>query len=210
MNSKETKISEALVSRGSLTDVQLNVILDYQKAVGGTLQEVIIKLGFLTEEQFQEAINEMDRVAVDSAMIDQAMTLKIPGKLLGGYGILPVKLPNGTALAAVQPLEPLVCEELWALLGKQLPVVYARAGTLEPALEGWLQQQQALQAMEPAPQRPENQKAGAEGQAEGVSADVVIPELTVADLCAILMANNLVSKETFIQYLEKKTKAALA
>jgi len=130
------KLRKALLEGKWLNEVQKRVVLDYQRSVGGKIEDIVVRLGFLSESDLEAILNGTRRLAVTEAIVALGLCKKIPLKLLEGYQVLPVEHSGDLVLAAENAeLEPLVLEELWSLLGTQLPVVQAENGTVRAALQ---------------------------------------------------------------------------
>ncbi len=167
------RIRKALLDGDALSDVQKRVVLDYQRSVGGELGEVVVRLGFMTDEEVKALVEGETRLSVTKEMVAQGFVEKVPAQLLRGYRVIPVTHGGGTVLAAEEAgIEPIVLEEIWNLLGLQLSVVQAKPGTVMAALED-------LDPKRDAPAR----------------AAEALPEISVGALDHILLEKGIISVE---------------
>jgi hypothetical protein len=130
------RLRDALLEGTVLNDVQKRVVQDYQRSVGGELADIVVKLGFLTEEQVKGLQARSSLLTVKNAVVSRCFLEKVPLRLLRGYRVIPVEHGGATLLAAEdRDIEPIVLEEIWELLGVQLPVVAATPGTVMETLD---------------------------------------------------------------------------
>ena len=117
----DERLREALVEGRLLDEVKVRVVLDYQRSVGGSLRDIVVRLGFLTAEALEAALSGSTRVSVTASMVVDELAARIPARLLRGCRALPVTIEGEQVLAAEDAeLEPIIREELWNLLGTQL------------------------------------------------------------------------------------------
>jgi hypothetical protein len=173
---EEERLREALVEGRLLKDVQVRVVLDYQRSVGGTLRDIVLRLGFMTAEELDAALEGANRVSVTTGMIAGELVRKAPFRLLRGYRVIPVRYEGETVLAAEDAeLEPIVREELWSLLGTQLPVVQAEPGTVIATLDVLADAQKAEE-----------------------SSGAIMPEVTLPELVGILLKRGVIASEDLV------------
>jgi len=59
VNMTEEKVGYALVKARLLTDNQLRASMDYQRSLGGTLLEVVTKLGFVSQDAISRFVEDI-------------------------------------------------------------------------------------------------------------------------------------------------------
>ena len=178
MRSREDyELQAALVKQGLLNDVQLKVVHDYQRSVGGTLKDVLVRLDFFTEEEVERLSSENRVSKVTAQVVDRSLMEKLPEKLLLGYRVVPIISEKGTVLASEIELEPIIRDELWSLLGMQLPVVKVEPDSVKKVLESLITQ------------KHEGKNTGRNEEASSLAS------LTVEDLCRILLSKGVISEE---------------
>jgi hypothetical protein len=126
---------QVLRKAGILTEVQLRVVEDYQRSVGGLLRDIVVRLGLAGPEEIARALAAQTALVVDRDHIAEEYASKIPLKLLEGYGVLPLRSSEGVVLACEREPEPLVREELWDLLGARLPLRVVPPGSIAGLLK---------------------------------------------------------------------------
>jgi len=168
---KSQEAVERVILEGDLlNDVQKRVVMDYRKAVGGRLEDIVVRLGFATEEQLNQAVARATTVVVTPEIVYRPLLEAAPFKLLEGARVLPVVNEGETVLAAEDAeLEPLLLEELWNYFERTLPVVQAEAGTVDATL-----------------------RALASEQADS---SISLPEVTLEQLVALLVHKGIVTAE---------------
>ncbi len=131
----EHQLREKLLKAGVLGEVQMRVVEDYQASVGGSVRDIVVRLGFARQEEVARVLAAAPPLVVDREHIANDYASKLPVKLLQGYCVLPVHSPQGITLACEYELEPIVREEIWDLLGVKLPVTLVPSGTVKAVLE---------------------------------------------------------------------------
>ncbi len=170
--SNEKKLLKSLVDQGLINDVQVKIITDYQNSVGGKLQDVVVKLGFVDRQQLTSFSGYESKGAVTLETVDLEVLETIPQKLLQGYTIVPVITDQGTVLACENELEPIIKEEICSLAERSFPVMRAPSGAVQQVL-------QQLFKSGPAPEA----KPGK------------IPAVSIEDLCRILIDKGVITEQ---------------
>ena len=101
------RIGEVLVERGIIDHKQLNEALAYQKDHGGLMGQVLIKLGFTTEEEVALALTAQygfPYLPLDNYEIDGGLTSVIPEAMARQYCLIPIdRIGNALTLAMADP-----------------------------------------------------------------------------------------------------------
>jgi len=104
------KLEEVLTNRKLITPQQLEAALKEQRASGGPLGAVLIKKGFLREEQLLGILAEqlnIPCVSLKDITIDPAVIEKVPAKFAWHYNIIPIKWTTNPDVLTIAISEPL-------------------------------------------------------------------------------------------------------
>lgn len=136
------RLKKALVDEGLVTKEQLTMAAIKAQQEDETLGKVLIKLGFVTEEQLVKFIGDkMDIPYVDikNYAIDRKVLELIPEKIARRYKILPLfKIENVLTIAMSDPLDVISLDEISALVeGCQVEPVIASSESIQVAIDQW-------------------------------------------------------------------------
>lgn len=107
------KMGEMLVKKKLITPQQLETALKEQRRSGEVLGMILVKMGFLKEEQLLKVLSEqlnIPYVSLKDAVIDPSVIKKVPAKFAWHYNIIPIKFiadPNTLTIATCDPLRAL-------------------------------------------------------------------------------------------------------
>ena len=190
----EDQLREALLETGVLNVTQVRVVEDYQRTVGGAFEDVVVRLGFATEEQLRGLSAAQGRLCVTPGLVARPLLNRVPHRLLRGYRVVPVEHEGAIVLAAEgDAIEPIIQEELWGLLGTQLPVVQARAGSVTATLDTLADERGAEAAGEGRRVSSDTQRVPEE--APGAPS----PEISVEELVALLVRKGVITENDLLE-----------
>ena len=110
------RIGEVLLERGVITRTKLEEALTYQKAHGGLLGQVLIRLGYTTEEEIALALTAQygfPYLPLDNYEIDGGLTALIPEGLARQYCLIPIdRIGNALTLVMADPSNVKAIEEI--------------------------------------------------------------------------------------------------
>lgn len=95
-NQKEVpnkRLGEVLIEKGVITDDQLRIALQEQKAIGKRIGAVLIQMGFVTDSIIRDALSEntgFESVDVSNAVVDAEAIKLVPQELARRFKILPL------------------------------------------------------------------------------------------------------------------------
>ncbi len=144
LDSPRLQLGELLVSRGLLTERQLEQALEHQAQRGHKrlLGEVLVELNFLTEAQVMEALAETYGVpyASDTARIaDPKVVELLPREFLEEHNVLPLFLVRGVLTVAVsEPANLYLIEEIQRRSGYQVQIVAVTSQEIKGSLNAYL------------------------------------------------------------------------
>ncbi|MBI3330537.1 MAG: hypothetical protein HYZ96_00325 [Candidatus Omnitrophica bacterium] len=109
-------IGQVLLERGVITRPKLEEALAYQKAHGGLLGQVLIKLGYTSEEEIALALTAQygfPYLPLDNYEIDGGLTALVPEGLARQYCLIPIdRIGNALTLVMADPSNVKAIEEI--------------------------------------------------------------------------------------------------
>ena len=101
------RLGEVLLERTVINRKELEQALAHQKAHGGLLGQILIQLGFVTEEEIALALTAQygfPYLPLDNYEIDGGVTALIPEQLARQYCLIPIdRIGNALTLAMADP-----------------------------------------------------------------------------------------------------------
>ena len=128
-------IGKELVEAGLISADQLAVAQETQKNLGGDLGHILIKKGFITEEQVLEFLSQrinIPFVSLKDYTIDPEVTKFVPISLAKKYHFMPLfKIEDTLTIAMADPLDVFAIDELRAALKCRIQPVLASGTEIE-------------------------------------------------------------------------------
>lgn len=137
-------LGEMLLTRGVITDAQLEQALEHQSQKGHRklLGEVLTELGFANEQQVMEVLAEGYGVPFASQttrIADARIVDVLPRDFLEEQKVLPLFLVRGLLTVAVsEPANLFLIEEIQRLTGHDVQIVAATVSEIEGSLRAYL------------------------------------------------------------------------
>lgn len=97
-------LGQSLQKEGLITDVQLKQAVEFQRATGGDLKDILVKLGAIRDHVLTDYIarqEHMHSVDPEAMEIDEELMSKIPKDVIEKHQILPLRSDTGTVLLAL-------------------------------------------------------------------------------------------------------------
>jgi type IV pilus assembly protein PilB len=138
---EDIKIGQYLVRSGLISAEQLDEALEIQKDLGGKLGKILVKLGFVTEDDLLKYLAKQMRVDViklSERNIPPALLRMIPETTVRTKKVIPVSLVDGTltvAMAFPQDLDAL--EEVRFETGENVAAVIASEREIDEAIANY-------------------------------------------------------------------------
>jgi len=138
---KKLQLGQLLLSKGAITEEQLNQALEHQKQTGNTLLlgEVFQKLEICTEEQIMEALAsayEVPFARISPKVADPKVMEVLPREFLEKHTILPLfKVRDRLTLAVNEPANVFLMEEVGRMTNCEILIVCATAKDIRATLE---------------------------------------------------------------------------
>ena len=110
------RIGEILIERGLINTPQLEKALAYQKEHGGLLGQVLVQMGFISEEEVALTLTTQygfPYLPLDNYEIDGQLATMIPEQLARQYCLMPVdRIGNALTLAMADPSDVKAIEKV--------------------------------------------------------------------------------------------------
>lgn len=102
----ERQIAERLRDQGLITEAQFRTAIEYQASTGGSLTDILVKLGFVKDEVMHRALAEdqgIEMVDITRESIDHGAMAKIPRAVVERHQVVPIQqdVDKGTILLAM-------------------------------------------------------------------------------------------------------------
>ncbi len=139
MEKKEKRsLGESLVEEGIITAEQLKQAQEEEKRSGMRLNKVIVKLGFIAQDDLVSFLSErlgVPRIELSNYLIDQKIVELIPEELARKYELIPVlKIGNRLTCAMVDPGNVFALDEVRAKTGLTIEPSVASETEIKKAL----------------------------------------------------------------------------
>ena len=135
----ETRLGELLVRKGRITPQQLDRALAEQRRQGGALGVLLVKLGFLADEELLALLEKEYRLPVvdpGSANPSQDVRSLLPRNLITKYHLVPLSLSGSSlSLAMSDPSNLTAINEVKFLTGYDVKVSLATVTAIRRAIE---------------------------------------------------------------------------
>src|SRR3989338_10625857 len=132
------KITNDLIADGIITTDQLTVAKETQKNLGGNLADIFIKKGYISEEQFFEAIGKklhLPTISLKDYHIDPRVISQLSYEHAKKYHVIPLyKIEDTFTVATSDPLNVLALDELKTILKSEVSVVIASVHEIEETI----------------------------------------------------------------------------
>jgi len=126
---KEILLGQLLVERGLITVEQLDGALKEQKKIGSFLGNVLIGLGYISQEKLFPVLAEhlgVEYINLKNRQISADVLEKVPAKFASHYKLIPVDFKNGVlTIAVANPLDIHTLDDIRLLLGYDTKPVLA-------------------------------------------------------------------------------------
>lgn len=137
INTKQ--LGELLLEKGIIDKNQLEYALEVQKEKGGLIGQVLVDLGYTSEEAIAQAITAQygfPYLPLENYEIDPDIIKIIPKNVALQYCLIPVdKIDNNLTIAMSNPLNSQAIEDIEVLSGLYVQVFVSTASDIKRAIE---------------------------------------------------------------------------
>ncbi len=133
------QLGELLVDQGLINKAQLQAALEVQKDKGGLIGQVLVDLGYVTEEAIAQAITAQygfPYLPLENYEIDLEIVKIIPKNVAIQYCLIPVdKIGSNLTIAMANPLNSQAVEDVALLSGSCVQIFVSTAADIKKAIE---------------------------------------------------------------------------
>lgn len=194
----ELKLGEMLLSSKRITEAQLKTALATQKGIGGRLGTIIIKLGYLSEDQLAAFLAEELKVPLlrlKDLVVQTHVSQLLDLEVLEKRHVLPIRRSGDSLLVAtVDPMDLDGLDEIHFLTGLRVePAVASRASILK-AIDYYFHGQ-------PCPEIHEAEKAAgvSTGSHAAVKGERASPQAVLQALTELLIEKKVITQEELLK-----------
>ena len=131
-------LGRILVSKGMLSEAQVEQALARQKASGGKLGEACVSLGFITEDELLDVLEMqlgVPRVRLESYLIEPEAVSLVPLPVARRHGVIPIfRIDQTLTVAMADPLNVYAIDEMNQITGLDIDPALSSRREIEDAL----------------------------------------------------------------------------
>ena len=135
--SKKIRLGDVLMSRGLINQNQLNMALKEQKEKGRMLGEMLVELGYVTQEKINDILCEMLNIEFIDLQVEEPeenVRDLIPEEVMRKYTLVPMRYDKNNAgviqVAMADPMNILAMDDINIITGKQVAPYLANASDI--------------------------------------------------------------------------------
>ena len=141
MAQQKKQVGEILIEKGLITLEQLQLALKRQQEKGGKLGQLLVRMGYISEEQIGQVLAEqinIPHISLKAADIDSAAVSYIPEDVARRYSLIPVSIDGSQLIVAMDdPLNAIALDVLKFTSGKLVVPVLAAHSRIMDAIESF-------------------------------------------------------------------------
>ena len=134
---KKIRLGDVLMSRGLINQNQLNMALKEQKEKGRMLGEMLVELGYVTQEKINDILCEMLNIEFIDLQVEEPeenVRNLIPEEVMRKYTLVPMRYDKNNAgviqVAMADPMNILAMDDINIITGKQVAPYLANASDI--------------------------------------------------------------------------------
>lgn len=132
------KLGELLKKKKLLTDEQLVTAIEYQKSLGGKIGAIVVKLGYLTDEQLTREIARhygMEITDLANQVLPIDLLKAVPMDIMDKHHVIPVhQTATVLTVAMSDPTDYEALDELQFATGKKIETTLAASDSIKRAI----------------------------------------------------------------------------
>jgi type IV pilus assembly protein PilB len=133
------QLGELLIERGVISRQQLDSALEIQKEKGGLIGQVLVDLGYASEESIAQAITSQygfPYLPLENYEIDPDVVKIVPKNVASQFCLVPVdKIGNNLTIAMSNPLNALAIEDIELISNLCVQIFVSTATDINKAIE---------------------------------------------------------------------------
>ena len=139
VSSSNSQLEKILVETGAITKEALGKVQELQHSKGGRLGEVLVKEGFITQENLLAVLSRVFNVLplnLSRVNIDPKVLQLVPEKVARHYRVIPISRMDETLTVAIsEPLNIIAIEHVRQMTGCEIKAVITSDSDLNEALD---------------------------------------------------------------------------
>lgn len=163
------RLGNILVSKGLISDEQLEKALEIQKEKGGMLGSILIEEGFISKEQLYKALEEqigVQYIDLKDVEIPEEIIRLIDRKLAKSYNLIPLRIENESLVVAMSdPANIYAIDDLRLSTGYEITPLLADSDVIDEKIDQYYKEEEV-------PEEPEQ-----EGQVEEVDIETELEKV---------------------------------
>ena len=155
MGRKKIRIGDVLIAAGAITEEQLQEALVYQKENGGKLGNVLVELGFISDQILITLLTQqlgIDYISLKGAKIEDSVVHLVPEPMIAKYRVMPVEIdpdnPNILKVAMSDPQDLDAIDDISLVTNLQVEPMLANESDINDAIGKYYGSAQAMEAAE--------------------------------------------------------------
>ena len=133
------RLSEILIKKGAITEEKLNQALLVQKEKGGSLGDILVSLGAITQRDLLAILSQelgIPPISLSKFKIDPEITKFIPKKIAANYQIMPIsKMGNVLTVAMADPLNVFALDDIKNVTGMDITPIITTQDDVRAAID---------------------------------------------------------------------------
>ncbi|PJC49098.1 MAG: type II secretion system protein GspE, partial [Candidatus Omnitrophica bacterium CG_4_9_14_0_2_um_filter_42_8] len=139
MYSLKERLIELLINNKAISKAQLDKALKIQKDKGGSLKNILVQSGFITEKDLMSVLSQglgIPPISLSRFKIDPELIKLIPREVANKYQIIPVsKVGNMLTVAMSDPLNIFAIDEMRAITKLDIGTIIAFQKEVQDAID---------------------------------------------------------------------------
>jgi len=139
MYSLKERLIELLINNKVISKSQLDKALKIQKEKGGSLKDILVKSGFITEKDLVSVLSQglgIPPISLARFKIDPELLKLIPHDVASKYQIMPVsKVGNMLTIAMSDPLNIFAVDDLRSITGLDIGIIISSNKEVQDAID---------------------------------------------------------------------------
>ncbi len=138
------KLGELLLKQKLVSKEQLNTAIEYQKSLGGKIGNIVVKLGFISDEQLTRELAHhygMEVTDLANQILPVDLLKAVPRQIIEKHELIPVHSTNQVVTVAMSdPTDYEALDELQFATGKKIETTIATRDSIKRAIAEFLAQ----------------------------------------------------------------------
>jgi hypothetical protein len=144
MQQQRKTLGDEFVAAGLITKEQLATALEYQKSLGGSLGQIVVKLGFVPDTKLTSFLGKKFGVPIvdlKTVVLPLELAKRVPWELIQKHQVVPVHVEGRTlTIATADPLDFEAIEELQYATSMQVEYNLSPRSHITGAIKEFAQQ----------------------------------------------------------------------